>query len=203
MFTIRDNDWEMFVDKYLEDMGWELLEDLQKEIQTIKKGYEGAADDLHKWTLGEQDQTTVGSKEWAPAAINQGMLPGKWPNIDKIKDWIINTKDGGKNVNLSENEVDSIAWKVAGKIKDQGIDPTWYVDRVLTRWENSQNEMKVARKDIVWAGDSPLPFADAITKLGFREKLGHHEVTSERVSREGSGESDRDYGKVRGAFGRI
>jgi len=198
MFTIRDNDWEMFVSKYLDDMGWELMEDLQKEIMTIKKHYDGAADDIKHWP----EEHIVGSKEWAPAAINQGTLPGTWPNLDRLKEWIINTKDGGKNTNLSENEVDSIAWKVGQKIKSKGIDPTWYVDRVLTRWENSQNEMQVGWKDIVWAGDSPLPFADAITAKAFGEKIGHFETTSAPVSREGSGQSGRDYGKVSGSFGR-
>jgi len=167
MFKILDGDWEMFKEKLMEDIGFDLLDDLQKEIQQIKKHYDGAADDI-KWY---KDDAVVGSTKWAPATINQGMIPGTMPNIDNIRDWVRNTKDGGKNVNMSDSEINGIAWRVAKKIKDKGIDPIWYVDAVLSRWESGVGIPEMSFKDIIFAGDSPLPFADYITSKITGEKL--------------------------------
>ena len=160
MFRIDDSDWEIFKDKIMEDIGFDLLEDLQKEIQQIKKHYDRAADKLGFW----KSDGVVGSKHWAPATINQGMMPGTIPNVDRIRDWVRNTKDGGKNANLPDYKINQIAHKVISKIEGKGIDPTWYVDAVLSRWESGVADPGLTFKDIVWFGDSPLPFADYITE---------------------------------------
>jgi len=159
MFTINDSDWKLFQDKLMDDIGFDLMEDLQREIQQIKKGYDGAAQDIHYYGA----DSVVGSTQWAPAAINEGTMKGTWPNIDRIKDWVTNTKDGGINVNKSDTEIDQIAWRVANKIKEKGINPTWYVDAVLSKWESGVEEPPLTFKEIVFAGDSPIPFADIIT----------------------------------------
>jgi len=159
MFKILDSDWNVFREKIMEDIGFDLMEDLQREIQQIKKHYDGAANDIKFW----KEDDVVGSTKWAPATINQGMMPGTYPNIDRIRDWVRNTKDGGKNVNLSDTEINQIAWKVTNKIKEKGIDPTWYVDAVLSKWESGVEEPPLSFSEIVFAGDSPIPFADYIT----------------------------------------
>lgn len=159
MFRILDGDWEMFKEKLMEDIGFDLLEDLQREIKQIKKSYDGAAYDI-KWY---KEDAVVGSTKWAPAAINQGMMPGTIPNVDRIREWVRNTKDGGKNVNLPDYKINQIAHKVISKIEGKGIDPTWYVDAVLSKWESGVTEPPLSFKEIVFAGDSPLPFADYIT----------------------------------------
>ena len=159
MFKILDSDWKLFQDKIMDDIGFELMEDLQREIKQIKKGYDGTAEDIKYYG----SEGVVGSIKWAPAAINQGQMPGTWPNVDRIKEWVRTTKDGGKNANLSDTEIDQIAWKVSNKIKDKGIDPTWYVDAVLSKWESGVQDPPMSFKEIVFAGDSPLPFADYLT----------------------------------------
>ena len=128
MFKIDWSSYEQEKQRLNENIGYDIRDLLRKELETMKSYYSENASEQIKYYL---EDNVVGSTEWAATTINQGRLPGEWPNIDRIRDWVRTRKDGGKYSSASDAAVNSIAYAVSKKIKDKGIAPKWYVDKVL------------------------------------------------------------------------
>ena len=128
MFSFNDKDVNKMVGEIKDGVGGDLVEMLRTEVKGIKSYYsENLADQIEYFT----DDKVVGSENIVPQIINEGRMPGTFPNFDRLKEWVTNVKDGGKNVDLPDYKINQITFKVANKIKNEGIDPNWFVDNVL------------------------------------------------------------------------
>lgn len=107
-----------------------LLEELKSEVVSIKTEYVDAAGKM--WY--EKSEGAIVSDDYGLAVLNAGRVPGEFPNFDRIRWWVQNVKDGGSNRNLSDRELDEIAYKVGLKIQNEGIEPHWFIDNVLGRY---------------------------------------------------------------------
>jgi len=130
LFKVDWSHWKTEKNKINQTIGYDLRDELREELKGIKSYYD---DDLANQINYYLEDNVVGSKEWAPAIINEGRLPGEWPNVDAIREWVRTRKDGGKHSSAPDNVVNSIAYAVSKKIKEKGIAPKWYVDAVLNK----------------------------------------------------------------------
>ena len=128
LFKIDWGAWKDERDKINQGIGYDLRDELRSELEGLKSYY---GEDLSNKINYYLEDNVVGSKDWAPAIINEGRLPGEWPNVDAIRKWVRETKDGGKHSSESDHVINSIAYAVSKKIKEKGIAPKWYVDKVL------------------------------------------------------------------------
>ena len=132
MFTFDDNKFNELSDQIKNDAGNDLVERLRQEVIAVKSEYaQRLADQIQYYP----DDKIVGSTTFAPHIINEGLAPGTYPNFDRLKDWVKNVKDGGANTELPDYVINQITHKVALKIQREGIKPTWFMDRALSKWE--------------------------------------------------------------------
>lgn len=131
LFTVKKVELERLAKKIVDDIGYELEKELRAEVLQIKSYFNKNTADKIKYY---PEDKAVGSEEYSIAVLNSGRAPGEWPPFNKIRDWVLNTKEGGANNSLPDRVIDDITWRVAKKIKEKGIDPYWFVDKVLERF---------------------------------------------------------------------
>jgi len=132
MFTFEESNFKETTDRIKDDIGAELVERLREEVIFLKSQYgENIANEIEYFS----DDKVVGSKTFGPNTINEGMMPGTFPNFDRIVEWVKTVKDGGENINLPETMIKQIAYRVSKKIEREGIEPTWFVDKALSKLE--------------------------------------------------------------------
>jgi len=132
MFTFEESNFKEITDNMKDDIGEDLVERLRNEVIKIKSQYgENIANEIKYFS----DDKIVGSTTFGPNIINEGTIPGTFPNFDRIVEWVRTVKDGGKWDNFPETMIKQIAYRVSKKIEREGIDPTWFVDRALSKLE--------------------------------------------------------------------
>lgn len=133
MFKISDSEMEKFLDTIGKDMTDDIISKIMSDMP------EPAVQDL--FTVGANileyhpEINSITSEDIGAAIVNDGVAPGTFPNFDKIMDWVKYKKDGGANRDLPEYKIKQIAYRVSKKIKDEGIKPTWFIDRALAKME--------------------------------------------------------------------
>ena len=76
----------------------------------------------------------VGSEDWAPFTVNKGWDKGTFPNLTAIAQWVRHVKDNGANSEMPEYKVKQEAYLVARHMAEEGIIPTWFVDKAIERF---------------------------------------------------------------------
>ena len=118
MFKFDDKEFDKFADALKDDLGPDLVKELQNELMLVKDYY---GERLTNTIEYDTTDKIVGSTHIAPLIINQGYPAGRFPNFDAIVEWVTNTKDGGKNKRESEWKIKKMAYAVAKKIEEEGI----------------------------------------------------------------------------------
>jgi len=68
--------------------------------------------------------------------VNQGRSAGKFPPIDKIKDWIIRNDIQSKTINSAKpSTLSQLAFLIGRSIEKKGIRPTRFIDIVIDKVE--------------------------------------------------------------------
>jgi len=68
--------------------------------------------------------------------INQGRSAGKFPPVDKIKDWIIRNDIQSKTINSAKpSTLSQLAFLIGRSIERKGIRPTRFIDIVIDKVE--------------------------------------------------------------------
>ena len=132
MFKISESSWTNFINEIFPNLGDDIVKRLTSEAVEINSEYAKRLEEKIKYDHSEK---AVISESIAPAILNDGVMRGTFPNFDKIKKWVKYTKDGGKNADLPEYKINQIAYRVSKKIKEEGIEPTWFIDRTLAKME--------------------------------------------------------------------
>lgn len=122
----NDLEWKKEQERMIHDIGTDLRDSLRDEISN--KGYGTPTSDKLEFF---EDDKVVGSEEFSIAVMDSGRLAGEYPPFDKIADWVRYVKDDGANASSDERTITAITWKVMNKIKDEGIEPSWFVKNVL------------------------------------------------------------------------
>ena len=137
MFTIDEKDLRELTDKIKDDLGEDLAERLRNEVSELKSQYgEKLVDEIEYFP----DDKVVGSTTFGPTIINEGLSPGTFPNFDRIREWVINVKDKSEDEErygtLTDTVIDKITYQICKKIEREGIIPTWFVDKALSKLES-------------------------------------------------------------------
>ena len=130
IFKVSKKEMDKLTKAVMKDIGEEIRDNLQDELIHMEPYY---SENLAPSIVYDETAHLVGSEHWGAAAIDDGTdwRWSKFPNIDKLKEWVRNRKDDGKYASASDYEVSKIAFAVGKKIKDSGIDPTFYVKSVM------------------------------------------------------------------------
>ena len=68
--------------------------------------------------------------------VNQGRSAGKFPSVDKIKDWIIRNDIQSKTINSAKpSTLSQLAFLIGRSIEKKGIKPTRFIDIVIDKVE--------------------------------------------------------------------
>ena len=68
--------------------------------------------------------------------VNQGRSAGKFPPVDKIKDWIIRNDIQSKTINSAKpSTLSQLAFLIGRSIEKKGIRPTRFIDIVIDKVE--------------------------------------------------------------------
>lgn len=135
MFKIADGHQKKLKEFILDKVGNNLAGELKTELRI--NGYDRQSqageyiNTLDK-IVYDKPNKLVGSTDWGIAVLDAGRIAGEYPPFNKIRDWVINVKEVGKN--LTDRQYDDITWKIMNKIKEVGIAPTWFARRVLSRF---------------------------------------------------------------------
>jgi len=154
MFTFDDNQFKEITDRMKDDLGEDLVDRLREEVIAIKSQY---SKDLAGEIEYFENDKIVGSTTFGPHIVNEGLSPGTFPNFDRIKDWVINVKDksgdvekygeqsliekisskitGRNYTTLPDWAINKITYAVCKKIEREGIKPSWFVDRAISKLE--------------------------------------------------------------------
>jgi len=135
MFKLARGEKEKLTEHLLDKVGTNLAGELKTELRIV--GYDRSSSSgeyintLDK-IVYDKENKLVGSTDWGIAVLDAGRVAGEYPPFNKIRDWVMYVKEAGKR--LTENQITDITWKIMNKIKDKGIDPTWFARRVLSRF---------------------------------------------------------------------
>jgi len=118
------------MDTLLQRVASDVRTNLQEEIENDDLIYTGQL--KNSWDIHKQEDGSyiVGSPLIWAQIQNEGRLPGTMPPVKALIPWVFQ-KIGAKN----EQELKSIAFAVAKKIGERGIEGTHYVKRALFRME--------------------------------------------------------------------
>ena len=137
IFKLKDSEFKKMSDKLTKDVGLLLQEEFRKKFDSLKSYYgEGK---MSQSIIFDPISRVVGSEEWGVAASDTGQ-DWNWsslPPINKIAEWVRTDKDGGRYSGASTSIVNGIAYKVALKIKNEGIDSSFWVDSLLGDYVHS------------------------------------------------------------------
>jgi len=126
MFKAKKSDLKEVGKKLINDIGIDLRGKLRAEIKLM--GYEYST--ARKIDFYEKAKI-VGSHAYSIAVLDSGRAPGTYPPFERIYDWVKYIKDNGANSGRDEEYLKLMTGKVMNKIKNEGIDPTWFVKNVL------------------------------------------------------------------------
>lgn len=115
------------------DIANAVVKALQEEIEFDGLVFTGQL--KNSWEIHEEPDTgdvIIGSRLIWARVLDEGRLPGKMPPMKGLFPWVLQ-KIGGKD----EAEIKRIAFAVARKIAEKGIEPRNYVRRALFFLERS------------------------------------------------------------------
>jgi len=118
------------VDKILADVANDIVEQIQHEIDVDDLVFTGQLKNSWETHKLPDGSILVGSRLIWAAVMNEGRIPGKMPPVNALFPWVFQ-KIGGKN----EEEIKRIAFLIARKIAEKGIEPRNYVARALFTME--------------------------------------------------------------------
>jgi len=136
IFKVNPKSLKKLQKDFLHDVGTDLQAEIKGNFENQKSYYGDAA----KTIVFDEIDKVVGSEHWGVAASDVGgewKWPGKMPNIDNIKEWVRNhfTGCGGESFSTASDKVVSvIAYNIAKKIQDHGLDAEgnyWVDDTIL------------------------------------------------------------------------
>ncbi len=139
IFKISKKEMDKLTKAVMKDIGEEIRDNLQDEVIKLEGYY---ADNVAPSIVYDEAAHLVGSEHWGAAAIDDG-TDWRWsslPNFDRLTEWAIKYKSDGE----FSSESASIPWKkqknprlksyvldIAKQIKEEGIQPTYYVKSVM------------------------------------------------------------------------
>jgi hypothetical protein len=131
IFKVNQKSLKKLQKDFLRDVGQQLEAEFRDEFNGLKSYYgDGKMSDS---IIFDETNKVLGSEEWGVAASDTGQdwNWSKFPSLDKIKLWVRTDYQRGAYVNAPDREVYNIAWFVANKIKNEGIESSFWVDEVL------------------------------------------------------------------------
>ena len=128
IFKLNKKSWGQVKQQILNDVGEAIEEEFRDEFSHLKDYYGSSR--LVETIIFDKTAKVVGSEEWGVAASDTGQEWNwsKMPPINKIAEWVRDDKDGGIYSGAPDSIVNNIAYKVAMKIKREGIDSSFWVD---------------------------------------------------------------------------
>lgn len=130
IFKLSDKEFKRISDMIMKDVGEDIRDELRDEFAHLESYYE--KDTINSIVYDDTDHV-VGSEHWGVAAVDNGSdwHWSKFPNIDKLQEWVRKDKDNGKWRGAPDYIVKQIAYKVGRKIMKDGIQPTFFVDSIM------------------------------------------------------------------------
>lgn len=118
-------------DEIMQDIAEDIVGHLQHEIVADDLRFTGQL--FNSWEITKKPDGTriIGSPLLWARVMDEGRLPGKMPPVDKLFPWVL---DKIKDVK-SYQEARQVAFAVAKKIAEKGIEPRHYVRRALFKME--------------------------------------------------------------------
>jgi hypothetical protein len=133
-----------------------LVEELKRQL---KKPNSRLEDSITGRKITGKDGFAISMNDYG-INVNQGRSAGSFPNIEKLKDWIIRKKI--KNTTAKEGKpssLDSLAYIIGRSIAQRGIKPTRFIDIVIEKVEPKMT-LDIANaylKDLNEALDKAIP----------------------------------------------
>jgi hypothetical protein len=133
-----------------------LVEELKRQL---KKPNSRLEDSITGRKITGKDGFAISMNDYG-INVNQGRSAGRFPNIEKLKDWIIRKKI--KNTTAKEGKpssLDSLAYIIGRSIAQRGIKPTRFIDIVIEKVEPKMT-LDIANaylKDLNEALDKAIP----------------------------------------------
>ncbi len=116
------------LDNYRKILVEELKRQLKKPNSNLEKSIVGRK-------LTDKDGFSISMNDYG-LNVNQGRSAGKFPNIDRLKDWIIRNGIKSRTVKDSKpSSLDSLAYVIGRSIAQKGIKPTRFIDIVIEKVE--------------------------------------------------------------------
>lgn len=109
-----------------------LVEELKRQLKKPNSNLESS---ITGRKITGKDGFTISMNDYG-INVNQGRSAGRFPNVDKLKDWIIRNKI--KNTTAKEGKpssLDSLAYIIGRSIAQKGIKPTRFIDIVIEKVE--------------------------------------------------------------------
>jgi hypothetical protein len=119
----------LIADELKKAIAEDIVDMLVKEIELAGLEYTGQL--KNSWQIKKEgDDVIVGSPLVWARVMDEGRLPGKMPPVDVLFPWVFQKIGGG-----DEKEIRRIAFAVAKKIAQKGIEPRHYVRNALFELE--------------------------------------------------------------------
>ncbi len=142
IFKLNQKEFNKMSKVLIEDVANHVIDETKAQLIHIDPNYGWIADSFEF-----DGYNTVGSEEWAAAALNHGMefkWPGEAPPVEKIMSWVINTKDpykfGSEDVNNPSPALRRETFAIVNYIKEKGLQDDkgeygskhhWYFDSAI------------------------------------------------------------------------
>ena len=129
MFSVNQASYDTMIKALKKDISDEIVGALKDELVKTKPYYEHTR--MIDSFVYDETASLVGSEEWSAAAVDKGgdWIWNKFPPINKILLWVQEHKSPDAPLSKQKQE----AYLIARKIKNEGIDSTYYVDFALSK----------------------------------------------------------------------
>lgn len=129
----------------LNGIGFDTVTTIKQALLDANKKASGGLVEKTRFIL-EAQPSFISLRMLAPAHwkyVDEGRKPGKRPPFTKIKQWVRR-----KRLNLSGISADQLAFLVARKIGEEGIDPTGIYSDAIKNLRTTVNIGQMARPDV-------------------------------------------------------
>lgn len=119
---------EKVLEKYKKILVSELKKELNKPGSNLEKSIVGRK-------LPKRDGFIISMNEYG-LNVNQGRSAGKFPPVDKIKDWIVRNNIQPRTFESAKpSALNQLAFVIGRSISQKGIKPTRFIDIVIDKFE--------------------------------------------------------------------
>lgn len=134
IYSVSENAYEIL--RMKKDMGVEIIDNIKDILQEDDINFTGDLSTSFKLIFSQNDIWIESDNVYANI-VDKGMSPGTWVDFDALSDWV------RIKLNIPDEMVNEVTWKILYKIRRHGLEPKYYVKKAIKRFIGKRGMLKI------------------------------------------------------------